>query len=193
MRHRIDKKTFNRDTKARRSLIHGIALGIFEHGSITTTKAKAKEGARLIDSCISKAKVGDLPARRQLHRIFGRRDVVNNLCDRIAPVFTDRKSGFTRLTLIGNRRGDNTAMYQLSLVAVLPPIKDNKASAEKSKKALEQKPKKTETAKKDQANDQAKKAVSIDQKKAEKVARINPIKEKLTTRKTSIAGGGRGT
>ncbi len=192
MRHRIDKKSFNRDTKARRSLIHGIALGVLEHGSIITTKAKAKEGIRLIDSCISKAKVGDLAARRQLHRLFGRRDVVNNLCDRVAPLFADRKSGFTRLTLIGNRRGDNTAMYQLSLVAVLPPKKSASDENSKPKVAATSKNKKEASAKKNLANDNAKKAVALDQKKAEKATRINPVKEKLTTRKTSVAGGGRG-
>ncbi|MBQ6438153.1 50S ribosomal protein L17 [bacterium] len=122
MRHRVHKKTFNRDTKARRALLLGVTSAVLWHGEVITTRAKAKAAIPLIEKSISRAKVGDLNARRQLHRLFGRRDVVNNLCDRVAPVFKDRQSGFTRLTLVGNRRGDNTALYRLSLVEALPVV-----------------------------------------------------------------------
>ncbi len=199
MRHRIDKKFFNRDTKSRRSLLHGVALGVFEHGEIITTKAKGKEAQRLIDSCIVKAKSGDLAARRQLHRIFGRRDVVNNLCERVAPVFVERQSGFSRMTLIGNRRGDNTAMYRLSLVEVLPPTKKSEALmkaveaklTEENTKA-EKKTKKTTTKVNSEKDKAAQKAIAHDQTIPEKVSKIKTTPENKVPRKNSVVGGGRG-
>lgn len=58
----------------------------------------------------------DLSSRRLLHEYFGKRDVVNTLVDRIAPLFKGRVSGFTTMTRLGNRRGDNTAMVQIGLL-----------------------------------------------------------------------------
>lgn len=193
MRHRIDKKFYNRDTKSRRSLINGVTVAVLEHGEVITTKAKAKEAMRLIDTCISKAKVGDLAARRTLHRIFGRRDVVNNLCERVAPAMKDRQSGFTRLTVVGNRRGDNTLMYRLSLVEVLPT---SKKIADQEKKAAAKKETKTaKTEKKVKKSDDraAKAAIAHDQLTAEKATSANVSKSvtgKAMPRKTF--GGGRG-
>lgn len=185
MRHRIDKKFFNRDTKARRSLLNGVVVALFDHGEIVTTKAKGKEALRLADSCISKAKRGDLTAKRQLHRLFGRRDVVNNLVERVAPVFKNRQSGFCRLTLIGNRRGDNTALYRLSLVEVLPVkrVKEDsvKKTTDNKKKKIQQKPT-------DQA---AKEAVAQDKVIAEKIDKKKTgLTQKISRRQ--IFGGGRG-
>lgn len=198
MRHRIDKKFFNRDTKSRRSLLHGVAVALFEHGEILTTRAKGKESMRLIDSLISQAKVGDLKARRNLHRVFGRTDVVNNLCDRVAPVFKDRQSGFTRLTLVGNRRGDNTEMYRLSLVEVLPASK-------KSEKAAAKVAAKAETAQAKKSTKKAEKTekvtASADKKAQAAIAKDKNLDEKVSAKKISVEnkggrrtifGGGRG-
>ncbi len=157
MRHRIDKKFFNRDTKSRRSLLNGVVVALFEHGSVVTTRPKGKEAMRLADSLISRAKKNDLASRRVLHRTFGRTDVVNNLCDRVAPAFANRQSGFCRLVLIGNRRGDNTALYRLSLVEVLPPSKKQAKAQEKATALAEKKMSKAE-----------KKAQAKAEKKAEK-------------------------
>lgn len=86
------------------------------NGSITTTKAKATEIGRLTDRLISKAQEDSVATRRQLHTFFGKRDVVNTLVDSIAPLFTDRKSGFSTTQEIGNRRGDNALLVKLSLL-----------------------------------------------------------------------------
>lgn len=187
MRHRLNKKSFNRDTKSRRALLLGVTVAVLEHGEIITTKPKGKEAMKMIDSVISKAKRGDLACRRQLHRIFGRRDVVNNLCDRVAPVFANRQSGFTRLVYYGNRRGDNTPMYRLSLVEVLPPAKkamtvdqEKKTKAQPTKKAAHE------------HDAQAQQAVKADQNKAEKVTtKIGNLVRRQTNRSTA-SGGGRG-
>jgi large subunit ribosomal protein L17 len=125
MRHRIDKKFFNRDTNARKGLMMALVANLFEHGEIVTSKPKAVLTARQAAKLITMAKKNDLNARRNLHKVFGRRDMVNNLCDRVAPVFADKNSGFTAITVVGNRRGDNTPLVKLSLVAVLPEKKKN--------------------------------------------------------------------
>ncbi len=191
MRHRLNKKSFNRDTKSRRALLHGVAVAVLEHGEIITTKPKGKEASKLIDKVISKAKKGDLASRRQLHRIFGSRQVVNNLCDRVAPVFANRQSGFSRLVFYGNRRGDNTPMYRLSLVEVLPAPKksEKQTSPVKTAKATSK-----STASAHVHDDQAKKAVKTDQGKAEKVTnKIGNLVRRSTNRNRSTAsGGGRG-
>ena len=201
MRHRIDKKFFNRDTKSRRSLLHGVAIALFEHGEILTTRAKGKESMRLIDSLISQAKVGDLKARRNLHRVFGRTDVVNNLCDRVAPVFKDRQSGFCRLVLVGNRRGDNTAMYRLSLVEVLPASKKSEKAAAKVAAKAEAAQAKKSTKKAGKAEKVEKATVSADKKAQAAIAKDKNLDEKVSAKKISVEnkggrrtifGGGRG-
>jgi large subunit ribosomal protein L17 len=116
MRHRLATRSFNRDTKERQALLKGLVRSVVEHGSITTTLAKAKETRRLVDKLIYKAKTDSVATRRVLHQFFGRRDSVNKLVDVIAPLFTTRNSGFTRIVSVGKRRGDNTSVATLSLV-----------------------------------------------------------------------------
>lgn len=116
MRHRVAKRHFNRDTKHRKSMIMNLVRSLVEQGEIKTTTEKAKEVRRWADKVVSKAKTGDVAARRSLHRFFGKRDVVNTLVDRIAPLFTDRNSGFTTKEVLGKRRGDNTEMTKISFV-----------------------------------------------------------------------------
>ena len=187
MRHRVHKKSFNRDTKARRSLLLGVSTAVFIHGEVLTTKTKGKEAARLIESSITRAKKGDLAARRQLHRLYGRRDIVNNLCDRVAPVFRHRQSGFTRLTFVGNRRGDNTPLYRLSLVEVLP-ISDK--PTKKATKALNKK----SGSKTSQTNDRsAREAIKADSQAEKKSGRLaNLVGQRKTAGKSTAVSGGRG-
>ncbi len=116
MRHRVKKKKLGKLTKHRKHMLRNLLQALFEHKSIETSKAKAKEVQRLADKLINTAQAGDLPARRQLHRFFGKKQVVNLLVDEIAPKFEKRQSGFTRLTEIGRRRGDNTLMARLELI-----------------------------------------------------------------------------
>lgn len=142
MRHRVATKQFNRDTKARQGLLKGLVRSLVEEGSITTTVAKAKEVRRIADKLIGKAKQDTVSTRRTLHTFFGKRDVVNTLIERVAPLFASRNSGFTRIVKLGNRRGDNTPVATLSLV-VQPDqtglkkatVKAKTAKAEKAVKA----------------------------------------------------------
>ena len=128
MRHRVKKKTLNRDTKNRKALLRELSRSLVEHGSIVTVEAKAKEVKRQMDKMLSKAIKGDLSSRRILHRYFGKRDVVNTLVDKIAPQMGDRKSGFTTIETIGIRRGDASKMSRLSFVVDIEGLGSLKAS-----------------------------------------------------------------
>ncbi len=116
MRHRIQKKKLGRRTKHRGAVLRNLLRQLFLHGKIETSQAKAKEIKRWADKLINQAKDDSLNSRRNLHRYFGKRDVVNTLVNEIAPIMDDRDSGYTTLSVIGKRRGDNTVMARLELV-----------------------------------------------------------------------------
>lgn len=116
MKHRVKSKQFNRDTSSRKALFKNLLRGLFEHGAIKTSEARAKEIKRLADKIVSNAMENTVATRRNLHEIFGRRDVVNTLVEKIAPAMKDRKSGFTTIEKLAPRRGDNTVLYKLSLM-----------------------------------------------------------------------------
>jgi len=117
MRHRVKKSFFNRDTKHRQAMLKNCLRNLVVWGEIKTTHAKAKEIKRLSDKIIAQALTNSVISRHKLHQIFGKRDVVNTLIDRIAPAFKGRKSGFTRIVKIGRRRGDNAELVKLELVS----------------------------------------------------------------------------
>lgn len=116
MRHRVKKSTFNRDTKHRQAMLVNGVRHLLLHGALKTTRAKAKEYRRLTDKMIGKAQKNTLASRRQLHEFFGKRDVVNALVEQIAPLYKKRTSGFTTMSALGLRRGDNTEMVKLELI-----------------------------------------------------------------------------
>lgn len=116
MRHRVKSKKLNRDTHHRKALFRNLVRSLVEHGSITTTEIKAKEAKRIADKLIGKSKDSSLATRRELHSFFGKRDVVNTLVDQVGPTFTKQPSGFTKITKLGTRRGDNAQMAKLELV-----------------------------------------------------------------------------
>lgn len=116
MRHRVKIKKFNRDTKAREALVKGLVRSLIESGSIVTTEIKAKTVKRMADKLISRAKTDSTATRRNLHKFFGKRDVVNTLVEKVAANHQDRVSGFTTSEPVGQRRGDNTKMLKVSLV-----------------------------------------------------------------------------
>lgn len=116
MRHRVSGRKLGRDTKHRISLFKNLARSLVLYGHVTTTEAKGKELKRLADRLVGTAKTDSLTSRRTLHTYFGKRDIVNTLVDRVAPAFTDRVSGFTRIEKSGIRAGDNSTMVTVSWV-----------------------------------------------------------------------------
>lgn len=162
MKHRIKAKHFNRDTKSRKALLKNLLRDLFTHGQIKTSESRVKEVGRLADRLISKAKSGTLAARRELHEVFGRRDVVNALVDKIAPAFGEKKSGFSTIEKLAPRRGDNTMLYKLSLLVGDLKLTTLKSEEPKEKKAeVKSKPVvKKVTKKAEPSKPEAKKAVA---------------------------------
>jgi large subunit ribosomal protein L17 len=97
-------------------LLSNLARELYRHGRITTTEAKAKALRPYAEKLITKAKKGDLAARRQLLAELHDRDVVAYLVEEVAPRFADRDGGYTRILKLGPRKGDNAPMVFIELV-----------------------------------------------------------------------------
>lgn len=97
-------------------LLANLASELFRHGRIKTTLAKAKALRPYAERLITKAKQGDLHARRQVLAKLRDRDVVAYLFEEVAPRFADRNGGYTRILKLGPRRGDNAPMALIELV-----------------------------------------------------------------------------
>ncbi len=97
-------------------MFKNLLRGLFEHGQIETSEARAKETKRLADKMLATAAKNTVAARRKLHETFGRRDVVNTMVEQIAPSMAGKQSGFTSIAKLAPRRGDGTVMYKLSLL-----------------------------------------------------------------------------
>jgi large subunit ribosomal protein L17 len=99
-----------------RLILANLATSLFRHGRITTTETKAKRLRPLAERLITKAKRGDLHARRQVLTVVRDRDVSTALFDEIAPRYTARPGGYTRIVKTGPRRGDAAPMAIIELV-----------------------------------------------------------------------------
>jgi large subunit ribosomal protein L17 len=120
-----------------RLLLANLAAALFTHKSIKTTETKAKRLRPLAERLITFAKRGDLHARRRVLSVIGDKEVVHVLFAEIAPLVADREGGYTRITKVGNRKGDNAPMAVIELV--LEPVTKKpsakKAAAAKAEKA----------------------------------------------------------
>jgi large subunit ribosomal protein L17 len=99
-----------------RLILANLATALFEHGRITTTEAKARRLRPLAEKLITKAKRGDLAARRQVMTVVHDKSVVHTLFTEIGPRFENRPGGYTRITKLGPRKGDNAPMALIELV-----------------------------------------------------------------------------
>ena len=126
-----------------RMLLANLASQLFEHGRITTTETKAKRVRPLAEKLISKAKRGDLHARRLVMSTITNRDVVHVLFTEIAPALADREGGYTRITKVGNRKGDNAPMAVIEIVteSVEESRKNNGRAAKAEPKVAKAEPK----------------------------------------------------
>ncbi|HWR38563.1 MAG TPA: 50S ribosomal protein L17 [Patescibacteria group bacterium] len=109
-------RKLGRDTSARKALFRSILTSFFEYERIETTEAKAKEISGLAEKMITLAKRGDLHARRQVLSYLLSEEVVKKLFETIAPKYSDRQGGYTRVYKLGPRRGDAAPMAILELV-----------------------------------------------------------------------------
>ncbi|MFJ6651229.1 50S ribosomal protein L17 [Microbacterium sp. NPDC091313] len=114
-----------------RLLLANLAAALFTHKSIQTTETKAKRLRPLAERLITFAKRGDLHARRRVLSVIGDKEVVHVLFTEIAPLVAEREGGYTRITKVGNRKGDNAPMAVIELVLepVTPKVKSSKKAA----------------------------------------------------------------
>ena len=115
-----------------RLMLANLAAALFTHKSIKTTETKAKRLRPVAERLITFAKKGDLHNRRRALSIIGDKNVIHELFTEIAPLVADREGGYTRITKLGFRKGDNASMVQIELV--LEPV-NAKPKAAVSKKA----------------------------------------------------------
>jgi large subunit ribosomal protein L17 len=99
-----------------RHMLANLATALFEHGKITTTEARARRLRPVAERLITFAKRGDLHARRQVMTVVTDKSVVHTLFADIGPGFASRDGGYTRITKIGPRKGDNAALAVIELV-----------------------------------------------------------------------------
>ena len=118
-------------------IVSNLATALFEHGRITTTEARARVLRPVAEKLITKAKRGDLHNRREVLKTIRDKSVVHMLFTEIAPTFAERPGGYTRITKIGPRKGDNAPMAVIELVTEKydPKPARTKKQSEPAKKA----------------------------------------------------------
>ena len=113
-----------------RLMLANLAAALFTHKSIKTTETKAKRLRPVAERLITFAKRGDLHARRRVLTVIHDKNVVHELFTEIAPLVELREGGYTRITKLGFRKGDNASMVQIELV--LEPVNPKPKSAKKT-------------------------------------------------------------
>ena len=116
-------------------MLANLATALFEHKRITTTEHRAKRLRPVAEKLITLAKRGDLASRRKVLATVRRKDVVAELFERTAPQFAERNGGYTRITKIGPRKGDNAPMAVIELV--LEAVSPKQATVREAEKATE--------------------------------------------------------
>jgi len=147
MRHRKSIPKLGRTASHRRALLANMASALIIAKKIKTTAVKAKALRSYVERLITKARRGDVAARRLVYKYIHRRDVVKELFDEVAPKYADRPGGYTRITKIGQRDSDAAEMALIELVGFEGIYKKKKkASKEERQKKKEEKAKKAKEA-----------------------------------------------
>jgi large subunit ribosomal protein L17 len=143
-----------------RLMLANLATSLFEHDQITTTEAKAKRLRPLAERLITFAKRGDLHSRRRVLTVVKDKGVVHRLFAEIAPDMAQRPGGYTRITKIGARKGDNAPMAVIELVR--EPLSPKKATVKEAESATKRAAKQAESAKAAEATKKAEEAEAAD-------------------------------
>jgi len=143
MRHRVSGKRLRRDTSQRMALLRNLVTSFLERERIRTTLAKAKATRPLAEKMITLGKKDSLHARRQALRFIYKKEVVRKLFEEVAPRFTERPGGYTRIVKLGPRAGDGAEMAILEMVGT-----EFKKKEKKKEKSLKEKVKAAKEAKK---------------------------------------------
>src|SRR4029453_1871406 len=116
-----------------RLLLANLATALFEHGGITTTETKAKRLRPYAEKLVTFAKRGDLHARRQVMTVIRDKNVIHHLFAEIGPRYANRPGGYTRITNVGPRRGDNAPRAVIELVEATPVAQQAVGEAERAR------------------------------------------------------------
>lgn len=127
MQHRIAGRRLNRAPSHRKAMLRNMVTSLILHEKIKTTDEKAKELRKVADKMVTLAKRGDLHARRQALRVIRSIDAMKKLFDDYGPRFVARSGGYTRITKVGFRHGDNATMAVIEYL----PAEEKKESAKK--------------------------------------------------------------
>jgi large subunit ribosomal protein L17 len=149
MRHRKSFNKLGRTASHRKATLANLATQVFMHKKIQTTTVKAKAVRPLVERLITFAKNGTLHARRQVLRTIRDKQVVKELFEEIAPVYTARNGGYTRVVKLGQRQGDGAEVAYLELVdfeGVRKEKKEKKQTEKEKGKAAEKAEEQTEEA-----------------------------------------------
>jgi large subunit ribosomal protein L17 len=116
MRHRNAGRKLSRNTPHRRALLRNLVTSFLEHGRLMTTLPKAKEVRPLAEKMITLGKRDSLHARRQVQAYVMKEAIAKKVFDTIAPKFSDRKGGYSRIIKLGNRKGDGADLAIIELI-----------------------------------------------------------------------------
>ena len=167
-----------------RHMLANLATALFEHGRITTTEAKARKLRPYAERLVTKAKRGDVHARRQVAAVIRDKAVLHELFTEIAPGYAGRAGGYTRITKLGPRKGDNAPMAVIELVEPMAEavVKEAESAAQRAARDAAAKPLAQEVndeveAAADEAIDAAEAAAESPEAQAENAAEIKAAQE----------------
>ncbi|ADY14632.1 50S ribosomal protein L17 [Sphaerochaeta globosa] len=151
MKHRIGFNALSRNSAHRKALKRNMVTSLFRYERIETTKAKALEVRKMAEKMITRAKIDSVANRRQIARDITDEAISAKLFTEIAPLFVERKGGYTRILKTGNRLGDAAEMVILELVEkTAKPEKKAEKKSEKAEKKAEKPAKKAEKSDKEE-------------------------------------------
>ena len=133
MRHQKKGRKLNRSASHRKALFSNLAASLIIHKKITTTDAKGKELRSYVERLVTYAKNGDVNGRRLIQKkIPGKRgkEIANILIHDIAPAYTDRQGGYTRMIKLNNRKNDNAPVSLIEFIDIAPAIIEAEVDAE---------------------------------------------------------------
>ena len=144
MRHRVKGRKLGRTKSHKEQMLRNMVVSLFQHESIRTTEAKAKEARRLAEKLLTWGKRGDLHSRRLALRYLASAEVVKKVFDVLAPRFEDRDGGYTRIVKLDVRRGDAAPVVILELTEKSKELEEEKAARKAKKEARREAKRKAE-------------------------------------------------
>ena len=128
MRHRKSGRKLGRKVAHRKALMTNLAMALISHKKIKTTEPKAKELRSFIEPLITRAKKGDVHSRRQVLKYISHKPTVRELFNVIAPTFSERNGGYTRITKLGYRDNDCAPISTIEFVDIVEdPVSEPKS------------------------------------------------------------------